>query len=95
VAKIFVTDNKYDSNVIKVFLADNKYDADLWFCKMNDKYDAGNKDELWYFTDDKYDASASIYWVDNKYDADVIVYRVDNKYDAKWNNSNKWQSRIG
>ena len=94
-AKIYATNDKYESNVIKVFLVNDRYDADLWFYKMNNKYDAGNKDEYWYFTDDKYDASAIIYWVDNKYDADVIVYQVNDRYDAKWNKGNNFVGRIG
>ena len=63
--------------------------------KMSDKYDADNKDELWFFTDDKYDSSAIIYWVDNKYDADVVVYQIDNKYDAKWNKGNQYIGHFG
>jgi hypothetical protein len=93
-AKIYATNDRYESNVIKVFLVDSQYDADLLFYKVSDRYDADNKDELWYFTDDKYDSTAKIYWVDSRYDADVLVYQVDSRYDAKWNKGNQFVGRF-
>lgn len=94
-AKIFVTNEQYDSNVIKVFLENDNYNADLCFYEVDNKYDAENKDEYWYFTNDKYEASAIIYWVKDKYNADLIVCKTNNKYDAQWNKSNKFVGRIG
>lgn len=93
-AKIYATNDRYESNVIKVFLVDSQYDADLLFYKVSDRYDADNKDELWYFTDDKYDSTAKIYWVDSRYDANVLVYQVDSRYDAKWNKGNQFVGRF-
>lgn len=94
-ARIYATEDKYESDVIKAFLTNDKYDADLWFYKVDDKYNADNKDELWFFTDDKYDATAIVCWVNDRYDADLIVYRTNDKYDVKWNRGNKFVGRIG
>lgn len=94
-ARIYVADNRYESNVVKVYRVDSKYDADLLFYEADNKYDADNKDEIWYFVDNKYDATALLYWVDSKYDADVLVYKVDNKYDAEWRTNNSFIARLG
>ena len=39
-AKVYATDNRYDSDVIKVFLTDDKYDADVVVYQIDNKYDA-------------------------------------------------------
>lgn len=93
-ARIYVSDDRFDSKVIKVYRVDSKYDADLLFFETDNKYDADNKDEIWYFVDNKYDATALLYWVDSKYDADVLVYKVDSKYDAEWRTNHQFVTRF-
>lgn len=93
-AKIYVADNRYETGVIKMYHVDNRYDADLLFYTTSDRYEADRKDEIWYFVDDKYDATSVVYWVDNRYDADVLVYDVDSRYEAEWRTSNKFITRL-
>lgn len=71
------------------------YEADLWFYKTKDVHEADSRDEIWYFSDDEYSATAMICWVEDKYDADVWVYQVRDKYEARWNKGNKFLGRIG
>lgn len=93
-ARVYVADNKHESSVIKVYRVGSKYDADLLFYETDNKYDADDKDEIWYFVDSKYEATALLYWVDNKYDADILVYKVDSKYDAQWRTNNNFITRL-
>ena len=95
-ARIYATKNLYYyPKVIKIFLVNNKYEADLWFYKTKDIHEADSRDEIWYFSDDEYSATAMICWVEDKYDADVLVYQVRDKYEARWNKGNKFLGRIG
>lgn len=45
-ARIYVSDDRFDSKVIKVYRVESKYDADLLFFEADNKYDADNKDEI-------------------------------------------------
>ena len=82
-ARIYATkDLYYYPKVIKVFLVNDKYEADLWFYKTKDVHEADSRDEIWYFSDDEYSATAMICWVEDK-------------YEARWNKGNKFLGRIG
>lgn len=94
-AQIYATNDIYFSpKVVKVFLVSDKYEADLWFYKTRDIYEADCKDEIWYFFDSEYGATAVICWVDDKYEADIWVYQVRDKYEARWNKGNKFLGRL-
>ena len=93
-ARVYVTDHKYDTGVDKAFVVENNYDADLLIYPTDNKYDADSYDEIWYFTDQKFDATFILYWTDSKYDADILVYKAEHKYDAKWQNSHHLRTRL-
>ena len=61
---------------------------------MDSKYNAKG-DEIWFVTDNKYDADKKIFYESSKYNADLKVYFTKSKYDVKWVKSHKLKGRIG
>lgn len=61
---LYITDDKYSSDVIKIHITDDKYDKDAVKCYITDKYSASIKG----YPTDKYSAQMKVYIVSSKYD---------------------------
>jgi len=81
----------YIANAQKIFVTDNKYDAQLIVFISDDKFSAKDNSGLWYFTNDKYGADLRIFYINDKYDADIIVYYF--LVQEKWQGNNCFSHR--
>lgn len=79
---------------IKVIPVHSKGEADLLVFVSDKKFDAKGKDEIWFYTDSKANASAKIFFVKNKGEADLKVFFVKNKGEAGWKKSNEFMGRL-
>lgn len=79
---VFITPNQNCD--YKVFVTKDKYQADLWVWKTENKYQSKNVEQVWFETDDRYEADFSVRFVDSRYKADLIIYYTKTKNEAGW-----------
>ena len=96
-AKVYLTNNNYSSDVVKVFRVEYDTWADLNVYVTDNQYEAQRKDEVWYYEQSEYEATVKACWVDSEYDADIKVYFVDRESSAGWTSNgynNRYRNRL-
>jgi len=68
----------------KIFVSKNRYEADLWVWKTENRYQAANREDIWYITNNRYNSNFSITFVNSKYNSNLVIYYTDNRYLAGW-----------
>ena len=91
---IYVVDYKPDADV-RIYVTTNKYEANLWVYVTNYKPEAKNKDEIWFYSNYKFEQNThKIIFVKYKSDANLVIYFVTYKPDAQWHIKNQFVGRF-
>jgi GTPase Era involved in 16S rRNA processing len=91
-AKMFVAKQKNDAKVL-AFAVKSQSSVDLLYYVV-DNANKAKGDALWFYEDDKNNATSTLFWVNEEYEANLKVFRVENDYDAQWKKSNNLRDRL-